>query len=119
MTRDPRLYLQEIQDRAAKVLQYGQGLTRESFAAHGMAYDAVLRNLEIIGAAAERLPKEIKDLAPEVPWRMICGFRDRLAHAFSAPGDDKVWEVVTMEVPALLLQVARILRSVSGQPPFG
>lgn len=76
-----------------------------------MAYDAILRNLEIIGEASKKLPTEIRDLAPDIPWRMICGFRDYLAHAYFGLDDDTVWEVVSVEVPDLLLQVERILRS--------
>jgi uncharacterized protein with HEPN domain len=117
MSRDPRLYLQGIKDCATKILQYSQGLDRESFENHGMAYDAVLRNLEIIGEAAKKIPREIRDLAPDVPWRMICGFRDHLAHAYFGLDGDTVWEVVSEEVPALLIQAERILEVIHGAPP--
>jgi uncharacterized protein with HEPN domain len=117
MSRDPELYLQEIKDCASKILHYCQGLDRESFEDHGMAYDAVLRNLEIIGEASKNLPKEIRDLAPEIPWRMICGFRDHLAHAYFGLDDDTVWEVVAEEVPPLLAQVERMMKRLPPKPP--
>lgn len=108
MSRDPRLYLQEIKECAVRVIAYSNGMSKEDFETSGMAYDAVLRNLEIIGEAAKGLPLEVRNLAPEVPWRMICGFRDHLAHAYFGLDNDTVWEVVSQEVPALVQVVEAI-----------
>ncbi len=47
MSRDPKLFLQDILDSAAKVQNYTAGLSQEAFEADGMAFDAVIRNLEI------------------------------------------------------------------------
>ena len=113
MSRDPKLYLQEIRECALKIAHYSQGMDQNAFQGNGMAYDAILRNLEIIGEASKRLPMETRDLAPDIPWRMICGFRDYLAHAYFGLDDDTVWEVVSVEVPGLLLQVEKILDSLS------
>lgn len=85
MSRDPRLYLLDILDSAAKVQCYTIGLSQEAFEANGMAYDAVIRNLEVIGEAAKHIPQGLKESAPDIPWRMICGFRD---HLFLLPTAD-------------------------------
>ena len=58
---------------------------------------------------SKNLPEEIRELAPEIPWRMICGFRDHLAHAYFGLDDETVWEVVSKEIPPLLVHVERIL----------
>jgi uncharacterized protein with HEPN domain len=43
-----------------------------------MPHDAVLRNLEILGEAAKRVPADARALAPEIEWRRIAGLRDGL-----------------------------------------
>lgn len=111
MSRDPKLFLQDLLDSASKVSSYTHGLTQEEFEANGMAYDAVIRNLEVIGEAAKQVPQEMRDITPDVPWRMICGFRDHLAHAYFGLDNDTVWEVITMELPALAVAVRQLLQS--------
>ncbi len=54
-----------------------------------MAYDATLRNLEILGEAAKNIPDEIRQRYPEVDWRGVAGLRDILAHAYFALDDDR------------------------------
>jgi uncharacterized protein with HEPN domain len=114
MSRDPVLFLRDILDAAAKVFSYTQGMTQEEFEAHGMAYDAVIRNLEVIGEAAKQIPQEWREAAPGVPWRMICGFRDHLAHAYFGLDNDTVWEVISAELPILVVEVRRLLKSAPG-----
>ena len=110
MSRDPWLYLQDLLESASRVQAYTENLAKEDFEGNQMVYDAVLRNLEIIGEAAKRLPPEWKEAMPAIPWRMVCGFRDHIAHGYFGLDNDVVWDVIQEEVPALAREV-RILRS--------
>ncbi len=56
--RDVRLYLEDIRERAAKVLRYTDGMSRKEFFSDEKTYDAVLRNLEIVGEAAKHVPAD-------------------------------------------------------------
>jgi uncharacterized protein with HEPN domain len=64
MSRDPELYLQDIRDCVNKALSYAHGLTQEDFEVSGMAYDAIIRNREIIGEAAKNIPGEMREANP-------------------------------------------------------
>ena len=113
----PGSFLQDILDSAAKVASYTRGMTQEAFEGNGMAYDAVIRNLELIGEAAKQVPQDLRESTPAIPWRMICGFRDHLAHAYFGLDNDTVWEVVTAELPGLVVEVTRLLRGLPHEPP--
>ena len=82
MSRNPRLYLEDIQQSCAKVLRFTVGLSFEQFKQDDRTYDAVLPNLEIIGEAAKNVPEEIRLRFPMAEWRKISGFRDIAAHQY-------------------------------------
>jgi uncharacterized protein with HEPN domain len=74
--RSPRLLLEDIIESANKILTYTDGLSYEQFLADGRTVDAVIRNFEIIGEAANRLPEEIRDQYQNIDWHRIRGFRE-------------------------------------------
>ena len=109
MSRDPRLYLEDMRDCCRKVLRYAQDMTLQRLVADEKTFDAIMRNLEITGEAARQVPAEIKGRHPEVEWRSIAGFRDVAIHAYPTIDEEIVWDIVSQKVPQLLEQVERIL----------
>ena len=99
--RDPRLYVKDMLAFCDLVLEFTQGIDRDALFADRMRRDATLRNLELIGEAATRVPDAVRALAPEVPWRKIVGTRNRLIHAYLGIESDAVWAIVAKDVPAL------------------
>jgi hypothetical protein len=61
-------YLEDIRQSASKVAQYTHGMILEQFGDNSLVFDAVVRNLGIIGEAARQLPDEAKAMMPEVEW---------------------------------------------------
>ena len=92
-----------------RVMAYTGGFDLPTLLADRMRYDATLRNLELIGEAATQVPKELRDLGPELPWRQIIGTRNRLAHAYLGLEPETVWLIVTVNVPRLRDQLIALL----------
>ncbi len=84
MSRDALLYLEDIQSSCNKVMRYVEGYTVQEFLRDDKTFDAVIRNLEIIGEAAKHLPHDLTARHPDIPWRQIAGMRDFLAHVYFA-----------------------------------
>ena len=76
-------------------------MDRSAFEADERTYDAVVRNLEVIGEAVKQLPDLARALAPGIEWRKIAGTRDFLAHAYFGIDGDILWDVVSNKVPEL------------------
>ncbi len=64
--RDDRLYLSDMVAFCERVAAYSAGHDQESLVADRMRYDAVLRNLELIGEAATHVPVTRRELAPDI-----------------------------------------------------
>lgn len=116
MSRDHRLYLEDMLACAHKVMQYTAGMDRTAFVADSRSYDAVIRNLEIIGEAAKHVPQEIRSAYTSIGWRPIAGFRDVLAHGYFSLDNDVVWDVISNHIPRLIAELPRILSDTKQQP---
>lgn len=82
MSRDELLYLDDIQESCEKVLRFTKGMTYKDFVNDDLRFDAVLRNLEIIGEAVKNISDETRRKYPQIKWRKIAGFRNIVAHEY-------------------------------------
>ena len=67
MTRDMRLYIQDILESIEAIEEYVQSTTEEQFYRNRQVQDAVLRRLEIIGEAVKNLDEDFRNKYPEIP----------------------------------------------------
>jgi uncharacterized protein with HEPN domain len=99
--RDRRLYVEDMLEFCERALRYADGCGLVTLLQEPMRYDAILRNIELIGEAATRLGPAERALAPTVPWREIVGTRNRVAHGYLGISPTTVWDILTVELPAL------------------
>lgn len=69
----------------------------------------VIRSLEIIGEASKNVSLELKELYPEIEWKMMAAMRDKLIHRYFQVNWKIVWNVLTTEIPILQAQIEKIL----------
>ena len=83
----------------------------QALRADAMRFDAVLRNLELIGEAATHMPDTVRAAHSDIPWRLVVATRNRLIHGYLGIDDDTVWSIVSMDVPALRDKLSELLHS--------
>ena len=101
MPHDPRPYLDDIRSSIAAIEEYIQGYSFESFRDDTKTIDAVIRNLEIIGEAAKRVPESTRAEYPQAEWRKITGLRDILIHEYFGVDLRIIWDVLINKLPEL------------------
>ena len=80
--RSAKLLIEDILASAEKIQRYTAGMTFEQFTVDEKTTDAVARNFEIIGEAANRLPEEVRSQYTNIDWDRIRGFRNRIVHDY-------------------------------------
>ena len=69
---------------------------------------ALVRLLEIVGEASKGISENIRRNNPQIPWRQITGTRDRLIHGYFDVDLDIVWQIITEDLPALVIKLKHI-----------
>jgi len=109
MSRDYRLFLDDIKQCAEKVMCYTRAMSLQVFLHDDRTFDAVLRNLEIIGEAAKNIPEEVRLRHPHVQWQRLVGLRNVVAHKYFGMDEEILWDIIQNHVPRLLEQFQQII----------
>jgi uncharacterized protein with HEPN domain len=110
--RDYLAFVEDMIDAIDKIIRYMDTVDgMADFLQNEMVIDAVTRNYEIIGEAANQIPKEIKDKYPELPWRQMYGLRNFAAHEYHAIDPQILWEIAEDHLIENKIQLEHILDS--------
>ena len=106
-----KLYLSDILSSMMKIRTYIFGLSQEEFSKNGLIIDAVIRNLEIIGEASNRLSSEFRVSQPHVPWSKMTGLRNLIIHEYFGVDSAIIWTIITRDLPETLSAIESIVAS--------
>ena len=98
-------------DFAHKVVQFTRGKSRADMDSNEMLAMATVHLIELIGEASRAISVELQRQYTEVPWDLISGTRNRLAHGYIDMDMDIIWAIVTRDLPPLIVQLRRILEN--------
>lgn len=103
--RDDRVFLLHIRDALREVREFTGETSHEGFSKNRMMQNAVMRSFEVVGEAARRVSPEFREAHPEVPWRIMGDFRNKLIHNYFGLDLDVIWKTATEDAPTLLDQI--------------
>lgn len=96
--RDDLLLIEDIVASFKALKQYTAGMEYEDFLNNRMCVDAVIRNFEIIGEAANYVSNDFKDKHQQIVWRKMVDFRNRLIHDYFGVSYKIDWNIIENEV---------------------
>lgn len=106
-------YVEDILDAMDKAEILLTNVTFDQFAGDFRIHYAVVRALEIIGEATKRLPFDLRDQYPTIPWKGMAGMRDRIIHGYDMVDYEIVWNTVKQVIPHVRPLLQQILSDYS------
>jgi uncharacterized protein with HEPN domain len=105
LSRNPKLYVDDILQACHDILDFTHGLRNaDELEEDRRTFLAIVRSLEVIGEAARQMPRSFREKHPEIPWREIASLRNVIAHEYFGLDNTILWDVIQTRIPALAEQ---------------
>ncbi len=111
--KDWRVRIEDILEAIERIDRYTDEWNEKSFCADERSIDAVVRNLEIIGEAARRVPTEVTQRHPEIPWSHMAEMRHILVHEYHSVDAGIIWATAVNDLPPLRRPLRAILNEIA------
>ncbi|MBN1786811.1 MAG: DUF86 domain-containing protein [Sedimentisphaerales bacterium] len=108
--RDDKVYLQHILDAAGRIESYIGDTAYDTFISKDMMIAAVVRELEIIGEAANHLSRSFCETHSDIQWQKIIAMRNYLIHEYFGVNTEIVWSTCKNNLPHLKAVVLAALK---------
>ncbi len=110
--RTRRQALEDIQDAVLAIEEFTVAKTYADYLGVPMLRQAIERIVEIISEASRKLPAELTEAHPDVPWKKIRGIGDILRHAYPDVEPEKIWDIAPIHIHPLNKAVAAMIAEV-------
>jgi uncharacterized protein with HEPN domain len=109
--REYRDYLKDILDSINDIESFVGDMSFEDFKRDKKTIYAVVRGIEVMGEAAKKIPKTLKDKYREIPWKKMAGMRDKLIHEYFGVDVEILWKTIKDDLPSIKPLVQELLKS--------
>ena len=112
-------YLEHILEALKRIFDYVEDIGEVGFLTNALVQDAVLRNLENIGEASNKLVRyhdEFIKQYPDVPWEDMYWMRNRISHGYFSIDFEIIWKTIEQDLPTLEEQIRNIYKNIVPQP---
>lgn len=111
MSKNNIALLKHIRDAIYRVENYTNQVSLLEFLddSNDMLRAATVRELEIIGEAANKITHDYKESNTEIPWRDMIDTRNKVIHDYMSVDYELVWGILQEELPNLKLKIEQVV----------
>jgi len=112
MSRDFKLYIEDIFDAIKSIQSFTKGINFDAFFKDDKTISAVVRKFEVMGEATKRIPDAVKAENPDIPWKEMAKMRDKLIHHYAEVNVVLLYDTIVKELPLLKKQIHTLLKKI-------
>lgn len=112
MEKDNKIFLLDILDCISAIESFVVDLDYDAFIKDRKTVDAVVRNIEVIGEAANNLTPEFRVENPQIPWRKMIDTRNRIVHGYASVDVEIIWTIAQNDLDDLETKIETILMKI-------
>lgn len=101
--------LEHIVEAIDRIFRFRNQLTYSEFLESEMAQFAIIKNFEIIGEAAYKLPEELREKYDQIEWRKVMAFRHILVHDYYKINTEIIWNAIENKLTEMKVEVERMV----------
>lgn len=114
MKKDNRVFLEHILDAINNIESYVKNISsQEEFASNKIVRDAVLRNFQVIGEAANNLDEDFLKSSSEVEWEKVIGMRNFIIHEYFGVDLKIVWDTIKKDLSGFRESIKNLLKKLN------
>lgn len=109
MEKDNKIFLLDILDCISAIDTFLVEYDFETFSKDRKTVDAVVRNIEVIGEAANNLTLEFRSDNPQIAWRKMIDTRNRIVHGYASVDLEIIWNIAQSDLDQLQIEIESML----------
>ena len=113
MHRSKSMFIQDIVESIDAIFEYVVDVELDDFKNDRKTYQAVIREFEIIGEAVKHIKKEAENCCPEIKWRNIVDFRNKINHEYFGVNFKIIWDTIFYELPKLKKAIEKLKKEIN------
>jgi len=103
-------YVEDVIEAMNDALSFIEGIEYDDFVKEKKTVYAVMRAIEVIGEAVKKIPDDVKERYPKIPWKKMAGMRDKPIHEYFGVDLKRVWKTIKEDIPNLKPLFEKILK---------
>jgi len=112
MKKNNKVFLEHILEAVENIENFVKGIkTQEEFASDKKTRDAVLRNFQVIGEAANNLDEDLLNKSTDIEWEKVVGMRNFIIHEYFGVDLKIVWDTIKEDLPGFKESIKKLLEN--------
>jgi len=115
LRHDDSVRLRHMLDHAHEAVEMSPGRQRSDLETDRMLELSLVRLLEVLGEAANRVSRQTQEHFDILPWHDIIGLRNRLIHGYNQVDHDILWDIVRGDLPRLIEKLEGVVQQLDSE----